>query len=1170
MAAIGKISRYLFLPLAAVLVAVVLLGYWLIATESGTHRALRWFADSQPGLEIGQVSGTLLNGVSLENLDYMSPGFRLDVGSATGAWNLLSVLGGQFQLDSLQVSDVRVTLEQAGDQPDAPAPWPSLAPPFPVAIGDLSVRGVALTQAGREPVDLGGLEFSGAATPLHYRIKKLVYRHPAGAVTLSGRLFSRFPYGHELTFDWWFDQQPHRFTGTGSLSGRITGTTLEHMVTSPDPLRTEGTLGLENRQGEIRLAPALVNLELFHQWPQLLLAVGDTRLVSTGELSHSGTLADYSVTGNLVLERSENGTGEPVIRLLPDTQLSAGALAALPVRLDLDAAGSASSLAIAGADLDTGTGSGTLAGTLSWAEGLAWDLDLTARQLDLAVVLPRWPAVLSGDIASSGFVRDDSYSVNIETDQLEGSIEEIPLNGRVTATVTPGAVRLPRLSVRIGDNRLEAEGTLGREHDIRWELEAPQLAALGLGVEGALSSRGSFAGTPEDPRVQATVNGTGLAFREWEAASVDATLSADAGRRLTIEADAGDIAGPGLPPADIAIRGSGTLGDHRLEIEFANSDLSTRFTASGGYDNLTWKGDVQQAVVESVLAGTWRQSGVAKTRIGAESASVGGLCLLQDGGRVCLNASRQPGELRADASAEALPLAPLERWLPEMTAVAGTADGSLQLTLDDTGSSGRFSVATEGMDFSWRRPGEKRYRQPAAITLDGSIGNDSVSASGNMTVGDIAAIDFHLETDTGTSRDLRGTASLDISNLQWLEAFTALLESPAGRVQGELDIAGTRDSPTITGTIRGEGLAATLSATGVELRDGEVSLALTAENTWRLDGRIAMGKGEAIVSGEGLLSDLRQQRAELALTGTDLDLIDLPDTRIRVSPDVTLTLDGNRRHFAGTIGIPYADITLKELPRGAVGVSNDEVVDPPLERDSRPTFFTARLEVQLGNEVHIAGYGLDTYLAGKMTLRRQASGVTTARGRIDFRKGTYEAYGQELKITHGQLVFQGDLENPGVNFRAVRETPTADVGLRITGVLKDFSSEVFSDPPLPPTDALIVLVTGKPPGNIDQSEANLVVGAAAALGLSQSERITSRLQSSFGLDVLALEGGDTYEDSSLVVGKQIAPGLFVSYVQNLFSPASSFILEYQLTERLNLKAESGEYQSLDLLYKIEH
>jgi translocation and assembly module TamB len=123
---------------------------------------------------------------------------------------------------------------------------------------------------------------------------------------------------------------------------------------------------------------------------------------------------------------------------------------------------------------------------------------------------------------------------------------------------------------------------------------------------------------------------------------------------------------------------------------------------------------------------------------------------------------------------------------------------------------------------------------------------------------------------------------------------------------------------------------------------------------------------------------------------------------------------------------------------------------------------------------------------------------------------------------------------------------------------------------MPPTDVISMLITGKVPGAMSQSDANQVMNAATSLGISQSKGITNTLQNTFGMDVLNLQGGDSYEESSLVVGKYLTPDIFISYVQNLFTPAGSIQLDYTLSKSLGLKAQSGETQSIDLLYRVEH
>jgi len=291
---------------------------------------------------------------------------------------------------------------------------------------------------------------------------------------------------------------------------------------------------------------------------------------------------------------------------------------------------------------------------------------------------------------------------------------------------------------------------------------------------------------------------------------------------------------------------------------------------------------------------------------------------------------------------------------------------------------------------------------------------------------------------------------------------------------------------------------------------------------------------------------------------------------VAVSPDLTISLVDSAMKVAGSLTIPSAKLIIRAQPEDATAVSPDEVVLAEEVDKTQMLAVSTEVNLVLGNDVNLEAYGLATGLRGRLQLRQENMNPPTARGTIFLHEGSYEAYGQKLEVTRGLLLFQGAVDNPGLNIVASRKTPSATVGLEIGGTARDIKSRIFSDPAMPSTDALTILITGKPLTEINESDANAVANAATTLGIAQSDWITSRLQSATGLDVLALEGGDTYVDSSLVVGKYLSSKLFVSYVQNLFTPQGSFVLQYKIGEKLGLKAESGEFQSIDLLYKIEH
>ena len=75
----------------------------------------------------------------------------------------------------------------------------------------------------------------------------------------------------------------------------------------------------------------------------------------------------------------------------------------------------------------------------------------------------------------------------------------------------------------------------------------------------------------------------------------------------------------------------------------------------------------------------------------------------------------------------------------------------------------------------------------------------------------------------------------------------------------------------------------------------------------------------------------------------------------------------------------------------------------------------------------------------------------------------------------------------------------------------------------------------------------------------------------FGLDELSLEGGaGGIEESALVLGKYLNPDLYLGYSQGLFNPEGAVLLRLRLTERLEVESRSGNEQSFDLFYRLEH
>ena len=178
-------------------------------------------------------------------------------------------------------------------------------------------------------------------------------------------------------------------------------------------------------------------------------------------------------------------------------------------------------------------------------------------------------------------------------------------------------------------------------------------------------------------------------------------------------------------------------------------------------------------------------------------------------------------------------------------------------------------------------------------------------------------------------------------------------------------------------------------------------------------------------------------------------------------------------------------------------------------------------------------------------------------------------YRQSLDISQGKFLFFGAYDNPGIDVRATRKVDDMTVGVLMNGTLKNISSQLFSTPALADNEIISVLVTGKRFSEIGQQDSNALLAAIASLGIDRSQGLSNQVRSKLGLDVLSIDATDDINNSVLTIGKYLTPDIFIRYGVGLFDNESKVAVDYTLSERLKLQAESGEYQSVDIIYSVE-
>jgi translocation and assembly module TamB len=224
--------------------------------------------------------------------------------------------------------------------------------------------------------------------------------------------------------------------------------------------------------------------------------------------------------------------------------------------------------------------------------------------------------------------------------------------------------------------------------------------------------------------------------------------------------------------------------------------------------------------------------------------------------------------------------------------------------------------------------------------------------------------------------------------------------------------------------------------------------------------------------------------------------------------------------------------------------------------------------------VRFDGFGLNAAFSGNILAVEVPGKPTAASGELKVTEGKYRAYGQNLDIETGRLIYAGGpITAPALDVRAVRRPVTGIlVGVQVRGSLKGPEFTLFSEPSMTQSEQLSYLVLGRPMDTASREEGSAVTRAAMALGVAGGDFLSDKFGHKFGVDEIGIdtETRETGEEAALVIGKYLSPQLYVSYGLGLFESVSTLRVRYSINSHWKLVTETTETESGgDLLYTIE-
>lgn len=813
-------------------------------------------------------------------------------------------------------------------------------------------------------------------------------------------------------------------------------------------------------------------------------------------------------------------------------------------------------------------------GSLTWAPTVDWNLLIRGEQLDPSAQWPEWPGMLALQATLQGGVSQQGLWLAADLQQLSGTLQQQPISATGRGRYDPTGLNLETLQLQSGPNRFDLHGILGDRLDLQYALKAPDLAAFWPALQGNIQADGRLGGMRDNPELSASLQASGVSYAEQRIEQMAADLTWAQGEAR------GKLTAKGLKSGDwqgrrLSLAISGTPEAHQARLTLDATDLQLTTAVQGGWSAPVWRGQLEQLKIDHAQLGNWSTDGSAALLASSDRFSLEPTCLIQQNARLCASGAWTPDSSRIAASLTAIPLTRLLLWLPEEVKVEGSIDGKLQL-------SGPLQALTGEAQLTLPQGSlllESAEEQALRLALQEGVVNLQMSPQGNR-------LDFKLKAGEGViaaqartapfSTDgppgVTGTLKAEIPDLQPLGLLLPGLSNIQGHLAAEAAIGGHLQQPEIKGFIRLSDGAANVPQLGLALEGIQLSARNQGSDRVTLEGELSSGGGTLGLRGDLQLDAEQDWPLAFKLQGEDIQVVRLPEAEAYASPDLEISLRKRQLNIKGDLKLPRVDIELRELPKSAVNVSEDEVIIGKTESLPKPAplAIDAQVTVQVGEQVRFNGFGLKTRLQGNVALDSR-DGRTLAQGELALKEGRYRAYGQDLTIEQGRLLFNGPPQNPNLDIKATRLSKDRSVTaiLNLNGNLRNPQVQVSSSPSLPEEEALSYLITGQGLAAEGPGSAAMLRQALAAKGLEKSQEILDQLAAGLGVDEVRLEEGGSLEETSLLLGKYLSPDLYVSYAVGLFDNRGALVTRYRLSEKLRLEVQSGSSQSMDLIYDVE-
>lgn len=1026
---------------------------------------------------------------------------------------------------------------------------------LPVDINLPSLLGEDLRLVTHSPIQVDRLELQASTKDSHVHIQSLKVNSPEGMAAVTGEvtLNGHWPVNLILNATANIDRVKGEKVKL-SLGGEIVGRLMLSLNLS-GPISAQLEAAAELATAGLPLQLTLESQKI--QWPlvgQSQYQLSDTRL------RLSGKATNYALS----LRSNAEGTNIP------------------PANLLVDGKGNVEQFTLSRLRLSALQGNADLSGVVDWSKAISWNSLLTINGINTVKQWPQWPAQLNGKIATRGSVYGGAWQVSIPDIDINGNVKQNRLLAKGSARGnSSGQWIIPGINLVIGPNKVDIKGDLSNQWFLDANINAPKLTGVMPGLEGVAVGSIRLRGSAKAPKLLADLTAKGLRWQDLSIGQVmlktDVASASQISGSLNFQVN--EIKQNELNISSLSLDAKGNEQRHQIKLNVNGKPVSGQLSLNGSFNRqeARWKGTLNNTHFDTPV-GDWRltRDVALDYRNLAGTISISPHCWRNPNAELCVPKTIEVGPNgQASIVLNRFDLAMLDQ-LSE-TKVKGIFTGRADVSWHADGSlpQAKLALIGNGVTITQNIAGSPLPIALDTLKLDANMNGNRAQLNWLMKVENNGSFSGKIQvSDPQGQRNLSGSVGIDSFSLALIKPILTGSETAEGSLNANLRLAGNIKNPKILGNVDLDNLHLNSQWVPLTIKQGHLALNFNGTNS-NLVGLIQTEKGALNLNGEADWRHINAWKASIAAKGDRIRVSMPPTIMLDVTPDITFEATPKMLVLNGSVTIPWARISVQEVPESATGVSSDEVMLDkhlkPIEPKTASIPISSNLVINVGNDVSISAFGLKAHLQGGLKVAQDKRGLGL-NGQINIPSGQFRAYGQDLVIQKGVIQFTGPADQPLLNLEAIRNPNSiADgvtAGVRVTGLASEPSVEIFSDPAMSQQAALSYLLRGE---GLDSrgGDSDMMTSMLIGLGVAKSGKLVGQIGDAFGVKNLSLDTQGVGDSSAVVVSGNITSDLQVKYGIGIFDSLATLTLRYRLMPRLYLEAVSGLDQALDLLYQFE-